>query len=208
MLKHLSAGLLACALFTPAALAQTNQPAAAQSDKIEYVQKISEAQFRGSDLMGQTVYNVQNEAIGDVGDVLIGQNGQIAAVVIDVGGFLGIGVSEVAVPYTALRFEPADDQMTAAGANRPATDAAGRSATDEAPASSMKNPNAAETTGQGTYGTNPSAGLPNQPADSSPAATSDRAAAEASSSDSTFEHKLVLNTTRDDLQDAPKFESQ
>jgi hypothetical protein len=43
------------------------------------------------------------EEVGEIGDMLIGVDGALEAVVIDVGGFLGVGEKEVAVPWSALR---------------------------------------------------------------------------------------------------------
>ena len=41
--------------------------------------------------------------IGEIGDLIVGVDGTLAAVVIDVGGFLGMGEKEVAVSWSALR---------------------------------------------------------------------------------------------------------
>ena len=58
---------------------------------------------RASALIGTTVKNDAGETVGDINELLISRDGRIAAVVIGVGGFLGIGEREVAVNYTALR---------------------------------------------------------------------------------------------------------
>jgi hypothetical protein len=42
------------------------------------------------------------EAIGDINDLLFDKSGRIANVVIGVGGFLGIGQKDVAIPYGDL----------------------------------------------------------------------------------------------------------
>ncbi|WP_167766830.1 PRC-barrel domain-containing protein [Jannaschia formosa] len=42
------------------------------------------------------------DEIGEIGDMIIGVDGTLEAVVIDVGGFLGIGAKEVAVDWAAL----------------------------------------------------------------------------------------------------------
>jgi hypothetical protein len=46
------------------------------------------------DFMGSRVYNMAGERIGDVNDILI-DDGRVTAMVIGVGGFLGIGEKEV-----------------------------------------------------------------------------------------------------------------
>ena len=57
-----------------------------------------------------------NENIGEINDVLISRNGQVVAVMIGVGGFLGIGEKDVAIPMSMLLFQPgavaADSQDT------------------------------------------------------------------------------------------------
>jgi sporulation protein YlmC with PRC-barrel domain len=58
---------------------------------------------RASKLIGTTVKNDAGETVGDINELLITRDGRIAAVVIGVGGFLGIGEREVAVNYSALR---------------------------------------------------------------------------------------------------------
>ena len=63
-------------------------------------------QFRSTNLRGTRVYGVNNENIGEINDVLINRSGQVAAVIIGVGGFLGIGEKDVAVPMSMLLFQP------------------------------------------------------------------------------------------------------
>ena len=58
----------------------------------------------------QNVYDAQNNKIGDVDDVLLGADGKITALVIGVGGFLGIGEKHVIVPFTAVKAERKDSK--------------------------------------------------------------------------------------------------
>lgn len=55
-------------------------------------------------LIGTTVYGANDENVGEIGDIVLTQDGQIDAVIIDVGGFLGIGEKEVAVGMDRLEF--------------------------------------------------------------------------------------------------------
>lgn len=57
----------------------------------------------------QTVYNPSDETIGEVRDVLIDSDGEIAALIIGVGGFLGLGEKNVAVSFDAVRRVERDD---------------------------------------------------------------------------------------------------
>jgi len=54
-------------------------------------------------LYKQAVYNANNERIGEVDDVLMSDDGRASALVIGVGGFLGIGETHVVVPFNAVR---------------------------------------------------------------------------------------------------------
>ena len=54
-------------------------------------------QISADDLIGSDVYSAQDENIGSVGDVLLTEDGQVDAIVVDVGGFLGMGANEVAL---------------------------------------------------------------------------------------------------------------
>lgn len=61
--------------------------------------------WRTSEIKGMDVYSDQNEKIGSVDDVLLDQHGNVKAIVIGVGGFLGVGERDVAVPFNALHWQ-------------------------------------------------------------------------------------------------------
>lgn len=66
----------------------------------------------GTRLIGQPVYSSAGddaEEIGNIDDIVFDENGQIKAVVIAVGGFLGIGEKAVAVDFQQLEFTLAAD---------------------------------------------------------------------------------------------------
>jgi sporulation protein YlmC with PRC-barrel domain len=60
-------------------------------------------QMRASKLIGTKVVNAANETVGDVNEIIIGKDGKVAAVIIGVGGFLGMGERQVAMNYNSLR---------------------------------------------------------------------------------------------------------
>jgi sporulation protein YlmC with PRC-barrel domain len=60
--------------------------------------------WRASKLEGMDVYNNGNEKIGDISELILDQTGRVEAVVIGVGGFLGIGEHNVAVPFGQIRW--------------------------------------------------------------------------------------------------------
>ena len=55
-------------------------------------------------LLTESVKNAANETIGDINDVLISGDGKVSAVIVGVGGFLGMGEKNVALPYDQLVF--------------------------------------------------------------------------------------------------------
>jgi sporulation protein YlmC with PRC-barrel domain len=66
------------------------------------LQPIDVATISAQDLMNATVYGADNENVGEVGDVILAQDGKIDAVVLDVGGFLGLGEKPVAIGFDGL----------------------------------------------------------------------------------------------------------
>jgi sporulation protein YlmC with PRC-barrel domain len=60
-------------------------------------------QIRASKMIGSAVYDVQNRDIGKVQDVILDQDGRVAAVVVDVGAFLGMGGKNVAVRLSDIK---------------------------------------------------------------------------------------------------------
>ena len=60
--------------------------------------------WRASKLMGLDVYNEANEKLGDINELILDKNGKVNAVVIGVGGFLGMGEHDIAVTMDKLKF--------------------------------------------------------------------------------------------------------
>jgi sporulation protein YlmC with PRC-barrel domain len=74
-----------------------------KSDHVNFIHQQSATDWRGSKLIGANIYGPDTKSIGDVNDVLIASDGNIRAVVVGVGGFLGVGEKNVALPFDALR---------------------------------------------------------------------------------------------------------
>lgn len=60
-------------------------------------------EMRASKMIGSTVYDVQNRDIGNVKDLILGKDGKVDKVVVDVGSFLGMGGKYVAVPLSDIK---------------------------------------------------------------------------------------------------------
>jgi sporulation protein YlmC with PRC-barrel domain len=138
--------------------------------------QMSAEQMRGSDLMDVDVYGSDNQKIGEIDDVVVGRSGQIEAIVVGVGGFLGIGKKSVAIPFTQVKLMSESEADAMDAANRPATAAGGVTA-PSAPA-------APATTGSTATGA---------------------AAGAAAADDDEFPERAVVSMTRADLQNAPEF---
>ena len=149
--KTLTAGLVGTALLATASFAQTptattdraNMAPAAASDSSSY-----QGTWRASKLVGLSVYNDNNESLGSINDLLTDKSGNIKAVVIGVGGFLGVGEHLVAVPMDKIKF--VNEPVAYAGAGAPASGTATRpastntttgTATTAAPAATASKPN-------------------------------------------------------------------
>jgi sporulation protein YlmC with PRC-barrel domain len=50
----------------------------------------------------QNVYDPSDAKIGEISDVLVGKDGKVDAFIVSVGGFLGVGEKDVAVPFLAV----------------------------------------------------------------------------------------------------------
>ncbi|HMI15857.1 MAG TPA: PRC-barrel domain-containing protein, partial [Bradyrhizobium sp.] len=93
--KYMTAGLIGSALLASVAFAQqsptatsdkANMAPAAASDSSSF-----QGNWRASKVVGLSVYNDKNESVGSINDLLTDKNGKVTAVVIGVGGFLGVG---------------------------------------------------------------------------------------------------------------------
>jgi hypothetical protein len=102
----------ASALGASAALAQTAPAPAAPPEAIQgvstFIARQEPGQWLGENLEEKEVYTPDGQGIGEIDDVLIDQSGRVIAVVIEVGGFLGIREKRIAVPLSALEFQRPD----------------------------------------------------------------------------------------------------
>jgi sporulation protein YlmC with PRC-barrel domain len=73
------------------------------------LKEASTDQISADDLMGTTVYGANEEDVGEIGDVILSSDGKVEAIIVDVGGFLGIGEKEVAISMENLVFMADED---------------------------------------------------------------------------------------------------
>ena len=116
MQKLLAAALVSAAVLSAPAYAQTADRAAPAATSAGSHEKMAlKGNWRASKLMGLDVYNEANEKLGDINELILDKNGKVSAVVIGVGGFLGMGEHDIAVPMDKLKFveEPVRTSSTA-----------------------------------------------------------------------------------------------
>jgi PRC-barrel domain len=124
-------------MLTTAVMAVLGLPVVAQDGMFR--NEMTAGSVRASDLIGARIYaseaavdadeysGVQEgwDDIGEINDVIVGREGQVEAVLVDIGGFLGMGERQVAVDMAALRFvsdastaDNADDWFLVMNADR------------------------------------------------------------------------------------------
>jgi sporulation protein YlmC with PRC-barrel domain len=81
-----------------------------------------QGKWRASKLMGVDIYGPDNKKVGDVTEVVFDKTGKIELVTVGVGGFLGIGSKDVAIPFDQVTWS---DQPMAASAPAPSGTAGG-----------------------------------------------------------------------------------
>jgi sporulation protein YlmC with PRC-barrel domain len=74
-------------------------------------------EMRASRLIGTTVVNDANESVGKISELVLSKDGKVAAVVIGVGGLLGMGEREVAVNFASLRIAQDSNNKTTVSLN-------------------------------------------------------------------------------------------
>jgi opacity protein-like surface antigen len=117
MKRTLTAAALAAVLAVPAFAQSTTPPAATPPANTNaapastmnntattggFVSSQQSADWRGSKLIGASVYGPDNASIGEINDLVIGSDGKVSAVVVGVGGFLGMGEKAVALPFDSV----------------------------------------------------------------------------------------------------------
>jgi sporulation protein YlmC with PRC-barrel domain len=149
MLKYITAGVAASALLATVAFAQTPTATGDRANMAPATASDSSLQgnaWRASKIVGLNVYNDKNESLGSINDLLTDKSGNIKAVVIGIGGFLGVGEHLVAVPFDKIKFvnEPMAYTGVAGGqpaaGTRPASSTTTGAATTNAAPAAKANP--------------------------------------------------------------------
>jgi len=136
MKNFLASTALALVLASGTAYAANNQAIGSYQSQ--------QGDIRASDFIGHRIYSTQQDMsstdmvkagaekdwddIGEINEVILGRDGAVKAVVLGVGGFLGIGEKNVAVPMSDVKFvrngDGADDYYLVVNATKEALNAA------------------------------------------------------------------------------------
>jgi sporulation protein YlmC with PRC-barrel domain len=97
------------------------EPAAPKSAEAggggQFLGKQESSDYLASNLIGQSVYNNQDEVIGGINDLVTDDSGKVVAVLIGYGGFLGMGQKDVAVRFEDLKIAREDNNSLKVVAN-------------------------------------------------------------------------------------------
>lgn len=91
----------------PKADAQTATAPKSEDMKVD-MEKIYKG-MRAKDIVGQTVYGANGDSIGEIENILVNTNAVATAIVVEAGGFLGIGDAHFRVPFKDVNFTPFKD---------------------------------------------------------------------------------------------------
>jgi sporulation protein YlmC with PRC-barrel domain len=181
VMKTVAAGLAGSLLLASAAFAaetSTTTSTTAAKTGGDTTAASYQGDWRASKLVGLKVYNDNNENVGSINDMLVDKSGSIKAVVIGVGGFLGMGEHLVAVSFDKVKFS---DQPVAS-----------TSASNAPPASSSTSP--AHTTPPASTTTT-----------GSTATTSSSTTTASTKSNPWYPDHAMFNATKDELKAMPEF---
>ena len=115
MRTFLLGGLLAAALMSSSALAQTSTPGGNAPAATTVAPKSNAGHWRSSKLIGVNIYNEQNDKLGDINEIILDPAGKVTGYVVGVGGFLGMGEHDILVDPAKIKFvnEPVRSAATA-----------------------------------------------------------------------------------------------
>jgi hypothetical protein len=172
---------------TTAAPSSAAPPAgAATAASGTFMTKLETGQMMASKIIGTTVVSANNEAVGDINDVVLDHDGRTVGIVVGVGGFLGIGEKDVAVPFNALEFNAAAATASTMSYTAPNSNANVTGSVGTTSGSGTASNRSTATTG------NTGTGDPN-------------ASSAVASSEDGVPDRIVLRMTKAELQAAPAF---
>ncbi|MCC6735563.1 MAG: PRC-barrel domain-containing protein [Bauldia sp.] len=130
-MRMIALAVAAMLVGVPATHAQVTAPAGAaiagptRANAAGFIEYQAADELLVTDLLGRAVFNLAEESLGTVDDIVYSYEGDAVALVVGVGGFLGIGVKNVAIAYDAVALTMDGDELRlVVDASREALDAA------------------------------------------------------------------------------------
>lgn len=106
MLNKFAAAAAVAAIVTNAALAQQTTTGGTLATPVQPAPQaltvLPEDVTTVTNYYKQSVYDPSDAKIGEISDVLLNKEGKVDAFIIAVGGFLGVGEKDVAVPFGSI----------------------------------------------------------------------------------------------------------
>jgi PRC-barrel domain len=136
LLKARMLGVLLVTAVLPAAAspsAQSDAPAT------RFIEGPEPGTIPASQMIGVPVIGMDHVGVGKIEDVLVDGGGQVRAVIIGVGGFLGLGEKSVALPFDQIAWNFSDVSLTSGPSSivtpetAPGAEAAARAGPDTMP---------------------------------------------------------------------------
>src|SRR5258705_5264895 len=97
------------AIFVGALMLSTTAIAQTTPESAKVMTTLPSPSIPISDLYKQNVYDTADNKIGEVKDVILSPDGRASALIVSVGGFLGMGEKDVAVPFDAVKRKTKDN---------------------------------------------------------------------------------------------------
>jgi sporulation protein YlmC with PRC-barrel domain len=97
--------------FTAVALVAGSAVFAGSVARADMISTVPSSSVTVTDWYKQDVYDQSNTKIGQIADVLVGKDGQVNALIIGVGGFLGAGEKDVAVSFNTVKSTMKDNKV-------------------------------------------------------------------------------------------------
>lgn len=109
-LKYASSTLVIAAFAIASnASAQSNKMSIGSSPAaVETLATLPTSAVTVNNWLKQNVYDPSGTKIGEIEDILVSENGKLEAAIVAVGGFIGMGEKDVAVPFSAIQASERD----------------------------------------------------------------------------------------------------
>jgi PRC-barrel domain len=102
MFQKLAISAAVAATISANAFAQQSTTTGVATSHADILSSIPSTATTVANYYKQNLYDPSDSKIGEIVDVLVGNDGRIAAFIVSVGGFLGMDSKDVAVPFTAV----------------------------------------------------------------------------------------------------------